>query len=87
MDVEQRRYCVYAIQSEITGRVYIGQTDLLQRRLEEHNNDWVKSTKYESPWKLFAIEYFQERSEARWAETRLKRSKGRRSKWLTENKV
>jgi len=39
------------------------------------------------PWKLFPIGYFQKRSEARWAEIRLKRSKGRRSKWLTENKV
>ena len=67
MNVEERIYCVYAIQSETTGRLYIGQTDLLQRRIEEHNKGRVKSTKHESPWKLVAIEYFEKRSDARWA--------------------
>ena len=87
MNVEDRRYCVYAIQSETTGRLYIGQTDLLQRRIEEHNKDRVKSTKHESPWKLVAIEYFEKRSDARWAETRFKKSRGSRLAWLAKNKV
>ena len=87
MDVEEISYCVYAIQSEITGRIYIGQTDLLQRRLEEHAKGRVKTTKHESPWKLVAIEYFANRSDARWAETRFKKSKGRRLAWLAKNKV
>ena len=87
MNVEDRRYCVYAIQSEKTGRLYIGQTDLLQRRIEEHNKGRVKSTKYESPWKLVAIEYFEKRSDARWAETRFKKSKGSWLDWLAKNKV
>jgi putative endonuclease len=65
MNIENKRYCVYAIQSETTGRVYNGQTDLLQRRIEEHNKGRVKSTKRERPWKVVAPEYFEKRSEAR----------------------
>jgi putative endonuclease len=87
MNVEDRKYCVYAIQSETTGRLYIGQTDLLQRRIAEHNKGRVKSTKHEIPWKLVAIEYFEKRSYARWAETRFKKSKGSRLAWLAKNKV
>ena len=87
MNIEDRRYCVYAIQSEITGRIYIGQTDLLQRRLDEHNKGRVKSTKSEIPWKLVAREYYKERSGARWAETSFKKSRGRRLEWLNKNKV
>ncbi len=79
-NIEERRYCVYAIQSETTGRVYIGQTDLLQRRLGEHNKGRVKSTKRETPWKLVASEYFEDRSDASWAESNFKRSKGMRLK-------
>ena len=59
MNAKDIRYCVYAIQSETTGRLYIGQADLLQRRMEEHNKCRVKSTKHERPWKLVAIEYFE----------------------------
>jgi len=87
MNVEDRRYCVYAIQSETTGRLYIGQTDLLERRIEEHNKGGVKSTKHESLWKLVAIGYFEKRSDARWAETRFKKSKRSRLDWLSKNKV
>jgi len=87
MDIQERRYCVYAIQSEKTGRVYIGQTDLLQKRLGEHNKDRVKSTKQETPWKLVAREYFEDRSDARWAESSFKRSKGVRLRWLAKNEV
>ena len=39
-----KRYCVYAIQNETAGRVYIGQTDSLERRIEKHNKQKVKAT-------------------------------------------
>ncbi len=87
MNIEDRRCCVYAVQGEATGRVYIGQTDLLQRRLGEHNKGRVKSTKRGTPWKLVAREYFEDRLDARWAESIFKRSKGMRLKWLAKNKV
>ena len=80
-------FWVYGIQSELSGRIYIGQTDSLLRRVEEHNAGRVKSTKDQRPWKLVAIEYFEKRSDARWAETRFKKSKGSRLNWLAKNKV
>lgn len=33
-DKGNKRYCAYAIQSKVTGRIYIGQTDCLERRFK-----------------------------------------------------
>jgi len=87
MNIEEKRCCVYAIQSETTGRVYVGQTDLLQRRLGEHNKGRVISTKGEVPWKLVAREYFEDQSDARWTERSVKKSKGTRVRWLAKNTI
>ena len=87
MNVAAIKYCVYAIESETTGRVYIGQTASLAKRLAEHNSGRVKSTKLARPWKLIALENFNERTSARWREHSLKKSKGKRSDWLEANKV
>ena len=77
-----KRYCVYAIKSAATGRIYIGQSKCLERRLREHNFARVKSTKFETPWDLFALEYVEHHARARWLERSLKKSKGMRSNWL-----
>ena len=77
-------FWVYGIQSELSGRIYIGQTDLLQRRIEEHNAGKVKSTKDQRPWKILAVEIFKSRNDARWRENCLKKSKGQREKWIDE---
>jgi len=87
MNIEAERYCVYAIESEATGRVYIGQAASLTNRLAEHNNGRVKSTKLERPWRLIALEKFNERSSARWREYSLKKSRGSRSEWLQASKI
>jgi predicted GIY-YIG superfamily endonuclease len=50
---------VYGIQSEFSGRIYIGQTDSLLQRIEEHNAGRVKFTKEQRPWKIIAIEIFK----------------------------
>lgn len=42
-------FWVYGIQSELSGRIYIGQSDSLLRRIEEHNAGRVKSTKDQRP--------------------------------------
>ena len=84
---EKRKLCVYAIQSNVSGRVYVGQTNDIRRRLKEHNDGIVKSTKYEAPWQVLAIEYFHERAQARWCESCLKRSKGKRLVWVNKNGV
>ena len=86
-DKVNKRYCVYAIQSEVTGRIYIGQTDCLERRVQEHNHERVKSTRREGPWNVVATEFFLEQLKARWLESCLKRSMGKRFKWLDNNKV
>ena len=65
-------FCVYAIQSELSDRIYIGQTDSLLRRIEEHNAGRVKSTKDQRPWKILAGEIFKSRAGARWRENCLK---------------
>jgi len=85
--VEKRRFCVYAIQSEITGRVYLGQSDCVQRKLMEHNEGRVKSTRHERPWKIMATEFFKNRDQARWLESGLKRSRGKRLEWLDKNRL
>jgi putative endonuclease len=78
---------VYAIQSQVTGRIYIGQTEAFERRLKEHNSGKVSSTSNDKPWALLKTEYFSSRSEARWAERQLKMSKGRREKWLQTKNI
>ncbi len=54
---EKTRVCVYAIESEVSNRIYVGQTDDLERRLKEHNERRVRSAKYEAPWRNLAVEF------------------------------
>ena len=75
-------FCVYAIRSEKTGRIYIGQTVNLEARFRSHNRGYVASTATERPWTLIKQQSFSNRSEARWIEFCLKRSRGRRLRWL-----
>ena len=75
MKTLEKRYCVYAIKSAVTDRINIGQSNCLKRRLQEHNYGRVKSTKFETPWELFAIDYFEHHAKARWLEKSLKKSK------------
>ncbi|MBE9571671.1 MAG: GIY-YIG nuclease family protein [Proteobacteria bacterium] len=86
-DKGNKRYCAYAIQSKVTGRIYIGQTDCLERRIQEHNHERAKSTRREGPWIVVATEFFLEESKARWLESCLKRSRGKRLEWLDKHKV
>ena len=80
-------FVVYGIESCVTKQVYIGQTQDFDNRLKLHNDGHVKSTKSKGPWKLIAIEQFVTREEARWQEKQLKASRGRRIKWLEQNKI
>ena len=75
-------FYVYAIQSGKNKRVYIGQSDCLERRLGEHNAGQVSSTKNDRPWVLLRFQEFTTRNEARWFERQLKQSRGRRLRWL-----
>jgi len=79
-------FIVYAIES-ITGRVYIGQSGDFDKRLLLHNSGRVKSTSKDGHWHLIAMEEYETRDAARWCETALKKSRGRRLKWLEEHRI
>ena len=74
-------FYAYILISESTGKLYIGQTDNLMRRLCEHNdpthNPKKFTTKQKGPWKLIHSEEFSTRSEAMLREKWLKSGVGR----------
>jgi putative endonuclease len=67
----------YVLQSEATGRLYVGYGSDLVQRLGQHNNGITKSTKNRGPWKLVHQESFGTRSEAMRRERFLKSGQGR----------
>jgi putative endonuclease len=70
-------YIVYAIQSQLDGRIYIGFTFNLERRLNEHNSGKTRSTKGYRPWKLVYSESVETRVMARNREKYLKSGVGK----------
>ncbi|MEO8087352.1 MAG: GIY-YIG nuclease family protein [Bacteroidota bacterium] len=70
-------YYVYVIYSEIVGNYYIGHTNNLNRRIEEHNNRKDRYTSNKGRWKLVYFEEFETRSEAMKREKFFKTGKGR----------
>jgi len=70
---------VYILQSESSGRFYIGITSRMEGRLEEHNSGQAKSTRSKGPWKLVYSETFPTRAQANQRERQLKSWKSHRS--------
>jgi putative endonuclease len=64
-------YC-YIIQSESSGKLYIGQTNDLSDRMRGHNAGFNISTKNKGPWKKVFYKCFDSRSEAIKLEKKLK---------------
>ncbi|MFC3195985.1 GIY-YIG nuclease family protein, partial [Parapedobacter deserti] len=58
-------YYVYAIRSERDGRIYVGITSDIERRVLQHNKGKTKSTKGYVPWKLIYAEEVIDRLKAR----------------------
>jgi putative endonuclease len=77
-------FYVYAIQSLTNSRVYIGQTQDIDRRIAAHNSGTVKSTRQHRPWKLIKSNSCETREAARWLEHSLKSSRGTRIRWLKD---
>ena len=74
-------YYVYILQSLKTGKLYIGHTDNLARRLEEHNTGrGGKYTRQNGPWKLVYSEHHPDRSSAAKREQYLKSTRGSQEK-------
>ncbi len=68
---------VYAIKSLKDGRIYVGMTDNLSRRLYQHNSGQNKSTKGFRPWILIFTENQPNRTLARTREKYLKSGIGK----------
>ena len=75
-------FYVYAIQSAVNSRIYVGQTHDFDTRLADHNAGRVKSTLQHRPWKIIKLSPCESREAARWLEHLLKASRGKRLKWL-----
>ncbi len=78
-------FWAYVIKSQTTGKIYIGQTNDLEKRLKRHNhllptkkNSYTKINR--GPWKLVYKEEFKSRKEVIKKERFLKSHKGR--DWL-----
>ncbi len=70
-------YIVYAIISEVDGRIYVGFTKDINKRIKEHNDGKTKSTKGYRPWKYHYTESVTTRIEARNREKYLKSGCGK----------
>jgi putative endonuclease len=68
---------VYAIYSLKDRRIYVGQTENIEKRLKEHNSGQTVSIKPYIPWKLFYQETCENRVEARKREIFLKNGSGK----------
>ena len=73
-------FTVYVLHSKSTGRLYIGQTGNLERRLLEHQQGTARYTRGRGPWELVLTEQYTERGAAMSRERFLKSGKGR--EWL-----
>lgn len=79
-------YYVYIIYSKKLEKIYKGSTNDLRKRIKEHNNNKVKSTKNGKPWKLIYYEAFINKSDSLIEEKFLKSGKGKeRIKYLLKN--
>jgi len=69
-------YWCYVIYSSTRRQYYIGITDDVARRVQDHNSGISKWTKGKGPWQLEWTKEFQSLSDARKFENILKRQKG-----------
>ena len=68
---------VYFLKSEVNGRYYIGSTNNVDRRLDQHNNGESKYTKLTKPFKLVFSQEYESLKKARQIEFKLKKLKRR----------
>ena len=54
-------FYLYILESEATGRYYIGHTQDIAQRLLRHNANRVPSTRHKGPWTLVYQEEFKNR--------------------------
>ncbi|MBL7130633.1 MAG: GIY-YIG nuclease family protein [Candidatus Omnitrophica bacterium] len=65
-------FYVYLLKSNKDNELYIGFTNNLKRRVKEHNNGLVSSTKSRKPLELIYFEAYKSEKDARLREKNLK---------------
>jgi putative endonuclease len=63
---------VYVLKSRVDNKLYIGSTDDLRRRIEEHNSGKTKSIKHRIPFDLIYYEGYKNKTDSRKREISLK---------------
>lgn len=71
-------FFVYILHSENDNRLYTGFTNNITRRMGEHNNGKVKSTKHRRPLRLIYYEAYTDKNDAMNREIFLKSGSGKR---------
>lgn len=71
-------FFVYIIESEKTGRHYVGSCGNIEARLKDHNSNQVRSTKNKGPYKLIYKEEFTSKQDALRREKQIKSYKSGR---------
>lgn len=81
-------YYVYVIISLKTDHWYIGSTNNLPRRVEEHNSGNTKSTRGRGPWELKYSKGYETKEEAQRMERKIKswKNKTRIATWFEREK-
>mgnify|MGYP001250086669 CR=1 FL=1 len=72
-----KNFGVYILESQKNGRYYVGSTDDIKRRVNEHNVGKVFSTRKMRPWTIRVFITCDSLTEARFSEYRLKKYKRR----------
>jgi putative endonuclease len=70
-------FYIYAIESQLDRRIYVGLTENIEKRLEQHNKGKTKSTKAYCPWVIKYFETASTRLDARKKEKYLKSGVGK----------
>ena len=65
-------FSVYILRSETLKRFYVGSSENVERRFQEHNTGKSKSTRAGVPWLLIHTETFETRAEAMVRERKIK---------------
>ncbi len=79
----QMNYIVYILISRVARKTYVGHTNNLERRLEEHNIGKSLFSKRYKPWRIIYKELFSKEEDAIKKEKYLKSAAGRR--WIKKN--
>ena len=74
----RKYYYVYVLRSEKDGKFYVGYTNNVRKRVEQHNNGQVESTKRRVPLELIYWEGCINQQDATKREKYLKSSWGKR---------